>query len=207
MFSICTYVAENEESLNLVEGERVYVIERHNSDWWFVKKNLTEEKGWVPSQYLMDEVRYTHYVQKKLHEKIDQLPVFESKYFDHQQLFVLIVNKNIQSLELKRKQSLRDSSRSWNRSERMMDTPSSLNVKSKVFLGPKSLGSDRLLLSRLLKTSRCTTTKIMLPCLSSVKCSQKTLVHLHAWQRTQLDSRPALRSWSSRCHFPIMAPI
>lgn len=80
MFSICTYVAENNESLNLVEGERVYVIERHNSDWWFVKKNLTEEKGWVPSQYLMDEVRYTHYVQKKLHEKIDQLPVFESKF-------------------------------------------------------------------------------------------------------------------------------
>lgn len=80
MFSICTYVAENNESLNLVEGERVYVIERHNSDWWFVKKNLTDEKGWVPSQYLMDEVRYTHYVQKKLHEKIDQLPVFESEY-------------------------------------------------------------------------------------------------------------------------------
>lgn len=26
MFSICTYIAENNDSLNLVEGERVYVI-------------------------------------------------------------------------------------------------------------------------------------------------------------------------------------
>lgn len=26
MFSICTYMAENNDALNLVEGERVYVI-------------------------------------------------------------------------------------------------------------------------------------------------------------------------------------
>lgn len=57
------------------------ISERHDSDWWFVKKHLTEEKGWVPSQYLMDVVRYNHYVQKKLNEKIDKLPVFESKFW------------------------------------------------------------------------------------------------------------------------------
>lgn len=56
-----------------------YISERHNSDWWFVRKHLTLEKGWVPAQYLMDEVSYTHYVQRKLNEKIDKLPVFESK--------------------------------------------------------------------------------------------------------------------------------
>lgn len=28
----------------------------------------------------MDIVRYTHYVEQKLNEKIDKLPVFESKY-------------------------------------------------------------------------------------------------------------------------------
>lgn len=78
MFSICTYIAEDNKSLSLVEGERVYVIERHNSDWWFVKKNLTEETGLVRPEYLMDEVRYTHYVHTKLNEKIDKLPVFES---------------------------------------------------------------------------------------------------------------------------------
>lgn len=79
-FSVCSYVAETDEAINLVEGERVYIIENINSDWWFVKKNLTEEKGYVPAQYLMDEVSYTLYVQKKLNEKIDKLPVFESKY-------------------------------------------------------------------------------------------------------------------------------
>lgn len=80
MFSICTYIAEDNKSLSLVEGERVYVIERHNSDWWFVKKNLTEETGLVRPEYLMDEVRYTHYVHTKLNEKIDKLPVFESMF-------------------------------------------------------------------------------------------------------------------------------
>lgn len=79
MFSICTYISENENTLSLVEGERVYVIERHNADWWFVRKHLTAEKGWVPSQSLMDETSYTLYVQQKLNEKIDKLPVFESK--------------------------------------------------------------------------------------------------------------------------------
>lgn len=55
-------------------------VEKHNEDWWFVKKPLTEERGWVPSQYLMDADTYANYVQTKLNEKIDKLPVFESKF-------------------------------------------------------------------------------------------------------------------------------
>lgn len=77
-FSVHAYMAEAEQAIDLVEGERVYVIETPNNDWWFVKKHLTEEKGWVPAQLLMDEHNYTIYVQKKLNEKIDKLPVFES---------------------------------------------------------------------------------------------------------------------------------
>jgi hypothetical protein len=46
---------------------------------WYVKKHLTEETGWVPAQYLKDEETYTMYVQRKLVEKIEKLPVFESK--------------------------------------------------------------------------------------------------------------------------------
>lgn len=57
------------------------LIETTNQDWWFVRKHLTEEKGWVPAQYLMDETNYTLYLQKKLNEKIDKLPVFESKIY------------------------------------------------------------------------------------------------------------------------------
>lgn len=56
------------------------LIESNNPDWWFVRKHLTEEKGWVPAVYLRDEPSYTLYVQKKLHEKIDKLPIFESKF-------------------------------------------------------------------------------------------------------------------------------
>ncbi|PSN52174.1 Titin [Blattella germanica] len=76
-FSVSSYVAENSEAINLVEGERVYVLEHHSSDWWFVKKHLTEEKGLVPAQVLLDGPTYTAHVQKKVHEKIDKLPVFE----------------------------------------------------------------------------------------------------------------------------------
>lgn len=84
MVSICAVVSDNEDTVNLVEGEKVYVIERYNADWWFVKKQLTNEKGWTESHNLMDAVSYTHYVQKKLNERIDKLPVFESelKLFD-----------------------------------------------------------------------------------------------------------------------------
>lgn len=53
-------------------------LESNNQEWWFVKKHLTEEKGWVPSIYLRDETSYMRYVQKKLHEKIDRLPIFQS---------------------------------------------------------------------------------------------------------------------------------
>jgi len=102
MFAIRSYIAENEDALDLVEGEKVYVIgklfrdfinlpktflifsffvlESNNQEWWFVKKHLTEEKGWVPSIYLRDETSYMRYVQKKLHEKIDKLPIFQSKH-------------------------------------------------------------------------------------------------------------------------------
>lgn len=43
-----------------------------------MRKNLTQEKGWVPAQYLLNESQYALYLQRKLNEKIDKLPVFES---------------------------------------------------------------------------------------------------------------------------------
>jgi len=57
-----------------------FILESNNQEWWFVKKHLTEEKGWVPSIYLRDETSYMRYVQKKLHEKIDKLPIFQSMH-------------------------------------------------------------------------------------------------------------------------------
>ncbi|KAJ8952456.1 hypothetical protein NQ314_007532 [Rhamnusium bicolor] len=76
-YSITIYDAEADQAIDLVEGEKVYVIETPNSDWWFVKKHLTDESGWVPAKILMNETQYVKYVQRKLNEKIDKLPVFE----------------------------------------------------------------------------------------------------------------------------------
>merc|ERR1711874_150193 len=76
-YALATFISETGEAMNLVEGERVYVLEWNNADWWYVRKHLTEETGWVPAQYLKDEETYTMYVQRKLVEKIEKLPVFE----------------------------------------------------------------------------------------------------------------------------------
>ena len=79
-YALATFVSETGEAMNLVEGEKVHVLEWNNADWWYVRKHLTEESGWVPAQYLKDEKTYTLYVQKKLVEKIEKLPVFDSKF-------------------------------------------------------------------------------------------------------------------------------
>ncbi|TGZ48419.1 hypothetical protein DBV15_02782 [Temnothorax longispinosus] len=68
---------EEEASLSITKEEEISEEDHTNQDWWFVKKHLTEEKGWVPAQYLLDEAHYTIYLQRKLHEKIDKLPIFE----------------------------------------------------------------------------------------------------------------------------------
>uniref|UniRef100_A0A8D8G2B6 Titin n=2 Tax=Culex pipiens TaxID=7175 RepID=A0A8D8G2B6_CULPI len=77
MYCIQSVEAENEEALHMVEGEKVYVIDRTNSEWWFVKRSWSEERGFVRRELLMDAVTYPQYVQKTLNEKIDKLPVFE----------------------------------------------------------------------------------------------------------------------------------
>jgi hypothetical protein len=78
-FALATFVSETGEAMNLVEGEKVFALEWTNDDWWYVRKNLTEECGWVPAQYLKDQQTYTEYVQRKLVEKIEKLPVFDRK--------------------------------------------------------------------------------------------------------------------------------
>ncbi|CAH0684241.1 unnamed protein product [Chilo suppressalis] len=93
VFAVYSYVAETDEAINLVEGERLYILETTNQDWWFVRKHLTEEKGWVPAQYLMDEANYTLYLQKKLNEKIDKLPVFEKPASEEQAVAPIFVEK------------------------------------------------------------------------------------------------------------------
>uniref|UniRef100_A0AAR5PDB0 Titin-like n=1 Tax=Dendroctonus ponderosae TaxID=77166 RepID=A0AAR5PDB0_DENPD len=75
-YSVTFYDAEADQACDLVEGERVYVVETQG-EWWFVKKHLSEDSGWVPANILMDEPQYIQFVQRKLNEKIDKLPVLE----------------------------------------------------------------------------------------------------------------------------------
>lgn len=72
----------------------VNFTESSNPEWWFVRKHLTEEKGWVPAVYLRDEVSYNRYVQRKLHEKIDKLPIFQSKFILKKVTVTLLIRDN-----------------------------------------------------------------------------------------------------------------
>jgi hypothetical protein len=54
-------------------------IESTHMDWWFVRKHLTDESGWAPAKYLRDEASYSHYVDLKIREKIEKLPILMSK--------------------------------------------------------------------------------------------------------------------------------
>eukprot|EP00088_Acartia_fossae_P004370 TRINITY_DN1186_c0_g1_i1.p1 TRINITY_DN1186_c0_g1~~TRINITY_DN1186_c0_g1_i1.p1 ORF type:complete len:1240 (-),score=512.43 TRINITY_DN1186_c0_g1_i1:1313-4834(-) len=92
-YALATFVSETGEAMNLVEGERVFVLEWNNVDWWYVRKHLTEETGWVPAQYLKDEETYTMYVQRKLVEKIEKLPVFEKPKGNEQAFAPKIIEK------------------------------------------------------------------------------------------------------------------
>ncbi len=75
-----SYISEVPNMISVSEGDRLYVVERHNSDWWFVRKKITNESGYIESKLLVDSVSYTHILQNKLDEKIKKLPVFESEF-------------------------------------------------------------------------------------------------------------------------------
>ena len=51
--------------------------EASDGEWWFVKKHTTDEYGYVPKNALLDHDSYVKFLQKKLREKINQLPVFD----------------------------------------------------------------------------------------------------------------------------------
>ena len=197
-FALATFVSETGEAMNLVEGEKVHVLEWNNADWWYVRKHLTEESGWVPAQYLKDEQTYTLYVQKKLVEKIEKLPVFdsESSFYFLQDITVVIIPSLLifqsQRAEkrLSRPRSLTRSSPSLRRTVPRWSS----SAKSKEIPGPRSPGSDRRPSSSPARTSRSTTTTATKPPWSSRKCSLRTRGRLPAWPRTVRVSHHLLPS-------------
>jgi hypothetical protein len=164
MVSMCSVVSDNEDTLNLVEGEKVYVMDRYNADWWFIRKQLTNEKGWTESHNLMDAVSYTHYVEKKLNEKIDKLPVFESKSgvgFDCCRSFNSYNSTPFQNPDPMTSHSHRASLRSFSQSTRQRATQFSSSARSRAHRAHKSRGSDRRKSFWRPLTSKCTTMTMM----------------------------------------------
>jgi len=93
LIAMVTHVSQVPNFISVSEGERLYVVERHNSDWWFVRKKITNESGYIQSKLLVDSTSYTHILQNKVEEKIKKLPVFESKFCYYTLKSVIIIAK------------------------------------------------------------------------------------------------------------------
>ena len=70
LYAISDIMTENEDRIFVHTGDKVYVIER-SSDRVYVRKDKSEEKQWVKSEFLMDEVHYKEFIQKKISEIVE----------------------------------------------------------------------------------------------------------------------------------------
>ena len=66
--------------MELHEGEKVYVIDLSEDDWWFVTKESSGLDGWVPANYLIEENVYKE--QKLIKNKVSSLPITDGKILD-----------------------------------------------------------------------------------------------------------------------------
>ena len=71
------FESQEENGMEFKKGERVHVIHKDSDYWWFVIKDISGVRGWVPSFYLIDEQSYNE--QKTIEENISHLPVSSGK--------------------------------------------------------------------------------------------------------------------------------
>lgn len=69
-------ITDNYRVVNIYEGDRIYVIKKHTQDWWFVRKILTNEVGFIPARVLFDTDGYAELLVDKINRMIDQLPIY-----------------------------------------------------------------------------------------------------------------------------------
>ncbi|KAK8788814.1 hypothetical protein V5799_021408 [Amblyomma americanum] len=74
--AITTYITEEEDGLDLEEGEHVILVERKSEEIWLVRKTITKEKGLVPKSILQDVASYNRLLDQVLEEKISKIPAF-----------------------------------------------------------------------------------------------------------------------------------
>ncbi|XP_054168359.1 titin-like isoform X2 [Oppia nitens] len=77
LIATMTMVSQTPELLSVSEGDRLYVVERHTSDWWFVRKRLTNESGYIQSRNVVDTDTYTNILKDKVVQKIEKLPIYQ----------------------------------------------------------------------------------------------------------------------------------
>lgn len=69
-----TYESQLPNVMSLRESERIYVVERINQDWWFVRKTITQESGLIPADAVTDSVSFERYISKSIEQIVDNLP-------------------------------------------------------------------------------------------------------------------------------------
>ena len=67
--------------MSVREGERIYVVERINQDWWFVRKKITNQMGIVPAETVTDTVSYTNYLNDSIDKIADKIVTTECKSY------------------------------------------------------------------------------------------------------------------------------
>lgn len=68
-----SFSSEMPNTISLCQGDKIYVVERLNQDWWFVRKKITQESGFVPAELVVDTVSYTHYIDDSIDNIVSQI--------------------------------------------------------------------------------------------------------------------------------------
>ena len=79
MVCMVAFESQMPSVMSVREGDRIYVVERINQDWWFVRKKITNKFGFVPAEAMTDTVSYTHYIGQSVDKQINKLSNTECK--------------------------------------------------------------------------------------------------------------------------------
>ena len=69
------YEPDRDDVMSLHEGEKVDVLDKSATDWWFVKKYFDQRDGWVPGEYLRSKDEYDEQVITDILKEVDHLDI------------------------------------------------------------------------------------------------------------------------------------
>lgn len=86
-----SYISEVPNIVSLKKGDRIYVVERVNQDWWFIRKKITKEFGFAPADFVVDDVSYTYHLDDSINDIMENCTILQS-------IIIIISNDNHYSL-------------------------------------------------------------------------------------------------------------